>query len=125
RVGKAVWIWSRIPAAPRDGSTSRRSRAATLPCPWPIPSCSLVPPISMPSTQGSAMRSPRSNPVVDGHLRGEAAVKVVDDPMEDDLVQGFRDSHIIDGRMEVVMGESLELTAGKAGDSQGGQAVFV
>ena len=33
--------------------------------------------------------------------------------MEDDLVEGFDDAHIVDARVEVVVGERLELAAEK------------
>src|SRR2546421_225030 len=125
RFGTASWIWSRMWAASREGSTCRRSRAARSPRPWPIPSCSLVPPISIPSTQTSAMRSALSGANVGEFLGGEAAVQVVDDPVEDDQVQGFGDPHVVDRRVEIVVRQALELTTRESGDPYGRQPMLV
>ena len=59
-----------------------------------------------------------------GLLRGETAEEVVDDPVEDDLVEGFDDAHVVDGRVEIVVGERLELAAGEAGDADGRRGHF-
>ena len=99
-----------------------------VPSPGPIPSWSLVPPISMPRTGGRAMRFSELRapaPSSDGLLGGEAAEEVVDDPVEDDLVERFDDAHVVDGGVEVVMGERFELAAGEAGDADGGEAVVI
>ena len=69
--GNAPAICSRMPDAPRAGSTSSRFRAAMSPRPRPMPSCSFVPPISIPSNHGSAMRSARCA----GGRRGALAEK--------------------------------------------------
>ena len=60
--GKAAEIWSRMPDACRAGSTCESLQGHEVsPRPRPIPSWSLVPPISMPRTQrlGHAISSPR------------------------------------------------------------------
>ena len=57
------------------------------------------------------MTSAGLNAVDDSILRGETAVAVVDDPVEDDLVQGFNDSHVVDGGVQIVMGQALEFPA--------------
>ncbi len=46
-------------------------------------------------------RSASSRAVQDGLLGGETAEEVVDDPVEDDLVQRFDDSHVVDGGVEL------------------------
>ena len=116
RIGNAAWIWSRIPACASGRIDAEPLERDQAPLTWPIPSWSLVPPISIPSTQGfsHAISRLRLAVGVDGLLGGEAAVEVVDDPVEDDLVQRFDDPHVVDRGVEVVMGEGLELAAARS-----------
>ena len=45
--------------------------------------------------------------------------------MKDNLVQGLDDSHVIDGHMQVVMGQGLQLAAGEPRETDRGEPVAI
>ena len=124
----ASTIWSRMPAAPRPGSTVRRSRASDRAVAMPEAELELrAADLDARGSQSSAMRglSARSRRWPATSLAGDPAVEVVDDPVEDDLVQRLDDPHVVDRRVQVVLGQRLELAAAEPGDAHGRQPVGV